>query len=331
MSMDSSLIEKIAREAAEEGFEIMSLHGVGEPLLRKDLREILALLTKLGVWRGWMTSNGTLLTPERAASLYEVGLRGLYISIDTLDADMYKRTRGGKLPKVIENIRKTAKAHPGITFMVGLMEHKEQTKISPELIELFYETFDHLPNISHHVAVNFRFPGAAEDWQIGSAEAALLDSCTQMAYHYTIDAEGRVALCCVDQNTEHVLGNVTQRRIKDIWFDRDNQETFRNIFLGLSGCPGVCYKCVLKKNQRSLADVDPALTLPYTQIELQASAALEAGEMNRAKGLYEHLFRLDPWNTELQSFIRETFSSKEKHSFFRSEANEIQPAADGSA
>jgi len=53
----------------------------GEPLLREDLYEVVAHMTGLGM-RTCIVSNGTLLTPQRAARLYDAGMRTISISVD---------------------------------------------------------------------------------------------------------------------------------------------------------------------------------------------------------------------------------------------------------
>ena len=53
----------------------------GEPLLRKDLEEVVAEMTRLGM-RCCIVTNGTLLSHTRARSLYEAGMRTASVSID---------------------------------------------------------------------------------------------------------------------------------------------------------------------------------------------------------------------------------------------------------
>ena len=64
----------------------------GEPLLRKDLFELMARGMELG-FRYSMTSNGTLITPGKARLLRQNGLRTISISIDGL-SESHDRQRG---------------------------------------------------------------------------------------------------------------------------------------------------------------------------------------------------------------------------------------------
>ncbi len=58
----------------------------GEPLLRPDLPEILALFSRRG-FSTTLLSNGTLLTPEKLQRLVRIGLNDLGISLDTLNPE----------------------------------------------------------------------------------------------------------------------------------------------------------------------------------------------------------------------------------------------------
>ena len=66
----------------------------GEPLLRKDIFELMAAGKEMG-FRYGMTSNGTLITSKAARLLRENGLRTISVSIDGLE-ETHDRQRGLK-------------------------------------------------------------------------------------------------------------------------------------------------------------------------------------------------------------------------------------------
>lgn len=80
----------------------------GEPLLRQDLDRLVKQLVDLpGVEDVALTTNGYLLS-EHADRLKAAGLNRLTVSLDTLNAQKFKRLAGkqGKLNKVLAGIRK---------------------------------------------------------------------------------------------------------------------------------------------------------------------------------------------------------------------------------
>src|SRR5690606_180276 len=66
----------------------------GEPLLRDDLEEIAAHATAGGA-TVVVGTNGTRLTAERIDSLKAAGVRGVAVSVDSLDASYHDRFRHG--------------------------------------------------------------------------------------------------------------------------------------------------------------------------------------------------------------------------------------------
>jgi len=75
------------------GTEMIILTG-GEPLLRKDIYEIARYASGQGIWVV-MGSNGVLITDKVAQKIVECGVRGVAISIDSLNCEKHNRFRGG--------------------------------------------------------------------------------------------------------------------------------------------------------------------------------------------------------------------------------------------
>jgi cyclic pyranopterin phosphate synthase len=95
---------RLIRIFAGLGIERVRLTG-GEPTLRRDLVELVRLLSQLGLKEISLTTNGLKL-PELAAPLAEAGLTRLNISLDSLQADRFsKLTRGAPLAKVLAGIQ----------------------------------------------------------------------------------------------------------------------------------------------------------------------------------------------------------------------------------
>ena len=97
-------IARLARLFVQLGVEKIRLTG-GEPLVRRDLHLLIEKLAPLnGLKDLCLTTNGALLA-ERIDALKQAGLRRVNISIDTLDAEKFKRmTKRGDLNKVLEGI-----------------------------------------------------------------------------------------------------------------------------------------------------------------------------------------------------------------------------------
>ena len=97
-------ITRLAKLFIQCGVEKIRLTG-GEPLVRQDLDHLVEKLAALdGLKDLCLTTNGALLA-ERIGALKRAGLRRVNVSIDTLDADKFKRmTKRGDLNKVLDGI-----------------------------------------------------------------------------------------------------------------------------------------------------------------------------------------------------------------------------------
>ena len=142
-------ITRIARAGVALGVRKLRLTG-GEPLLRKDLPELVAMLAALpGVEDLALTTNGVLL-PRLAGALREAGLQRVTVSLDSLDDGVFgaMNGRGVSAGQVLEGI--TAAQEAGLTpikinvvvqkgvnehTVIDLAEHFRGTGCVPRFIE----------------------------------------------------------------------------------------------------------------------------------------------------------------------------------------------------
>ncbi|MCM3661920.1 GTP 3',8-cyclase MoaA [Georgenia satyanarayanai] len=98
---------RVAEVAAALGIATVRLTG-GEPLLRKDVVDVVARLAQVAGAEGplelSMTTNGLLL-PKLAQDLADAGLQRVNISLDTLQADRFHElTRRNRFTDVLDGI-----------------------------------------------------------------------------------------------------------------------------------------------------------------------------------------------------------------------------------
>lgn len=80
-------------EMRDLGTEMVILTG-GEPLLRKDVYDLARRAAELGLWVV-MGTNGVLLDERVARTMVDCGVKGVGISIDSIDPQKHDRFRGG--------------------------------------------------------------------------------------------------------------------------------------------------------------------------------------------------------------------------------------------
>ena len=89
------------------------LHGIGEPLLNKDLPRFVAYLKERSAHVIFNT-NAILLDQKRGDALAEAALDELRVSLDATTPELYAQLRGvDRLPQVIHNLKAFIERHGG--------------------------------------------------------------------------------------------------------------------------------------------------------------------------------------------------------------------------
>jgi cyclic pyranopterin phosphate synthase len=103
-------IECVVQVAASMGITKVRLTG-GEPLLRSDLKQLIAMIAQTeGIDDVSLTTNGILLSPH-ADELKEAGLKRVNVSLDSLKRDRFKRITGqDKLNEVLSGLEAVRRA-----------------------------------------------------------------------------------------------------------------------------------------------------------------------------------------------------------------------------
>ncbi len=103
-------IARLARIFARHGIEKIRLTG-GEPLVRRNVEKLVAMLAAIPGLDLTLTTNGSLL-PKKAAALKAAGLNRVTVSLDSLDEAVFRRMNDVDFPvaKVLEGIDAAAAA-----------------------------------------------------------------------------------------------------------------------------------------------------------------------------------------------------------------------------
>ena len=123
-------------DLAEFGVPVILFSG-GEPLVRKDLPELADYAVKKGM-RAVISTNGTLITPETARTLKEIGLSYVGISLDGME-EINDRFRGikGAFRSALKGIENCKKA--GIKVGLRFTINKSNAEQIPDIFKLLEE------------------------------------------------------------------------------------------------------------------------------------------------------------------------------------------------
>ena len=124
----------IVEVAVELNIKKIRLTG-GEPLLRQDIVEIVQGIKDRGIEKIYITTNGILLS-EKIEKLKKAGLKGVNISLDTLDREQFNYiTRGGDLERVLQGIEKALNLNLEVKINSVIMKDINENAIE-ELVKL---------------------------------------------------------------------------------------------------------------------------------------------------------------------------------------------------
>ncbi len=117
-------------DLAEFGCPVLLFSG-GEPTMRKDLLELMKYAKDKGM-RVVISTNGTLITPEKARQYAEVGLSYVGVSLDGMEK-VHDQFRGvdGAFRRALEGLENARKAgiKVGLRFTINKRNYKEIPKI----------------------------------------------------------------------------------------------------------------------------------------------------------------------------------------------------------
>ncbi|MFL3025636.1 MAG: GTP 3',8-cyclase MoaA [Candidatus Neomarinimicrobiota bacterium] len=214
-------IKKLIKISEQLGVSKIRFTG-GEPLLRKDISELVKYAVNLnGIKSVNLTTNGILLN-KYLKDLQLAGLSGINISLDTLRSDRFiKITRRNNLRQVLDNIQLAIKSNiPSIKINVVAMRdfnHDElmdfvnltiENDITVRFIEL-------MPFDSHQIWKTGKFYKSKDilkDIQEKSDEIKLIDGSNTEYHALQIQgAKGKVAI--IPSYTRSLCGKCNRIRI----------------------------------------------------------------------------------------------------------------------
>ena len=162
--IDQAFLQRILREAKSVGVTEIGMFLLGESLLVKALPEYVRYAKEqAGIEYVFITTNGSLVNPERAMALVDAGLDSLKFSINAGSRKRYQEMHGvDAFDKVIRNIKwlydyrqKRGLEKPRISVSsIGMGDGFDETDKLREMVKPFVDDFYLLPlyNQGGHVA-----------------------------------------------------------------------------------------------------------------------------------------------------------------------------------
>lgn len=215
-TMEWGLFEKIASEAVEFGIPEIGLNRFGEPLLHPKLADMIAFLKVRGAESVDFTTNGTLLTQDRARDFLEAGIDRIAVSIDGFKKATYEKIRiGASYDQVIENLHNLIELKKKMQVNTIIQLNFVCTKDTISEVEEFYyywrkkiDSFFFIPFMGYtnvRGMSNLRIPKKRV-------------KCYMLYSTLVCSSDGRGGVCCVgDPNLALDIGDLNIRTLKEVW------------------------------------------------------------------------------------------------------------------
>jgi len=238
--MDMDLYKKIVEDCGNYTEHIKSFQPFmdGEPLLDNFLEERIRIAKKAGIRFIQIATNGTLLTRSRARSLVESGLDSIIIALEDIDKDVHEQIRrGSSYNKIISNLENfiSIRSEAGLTrpeIIIRMLGLEENSLHREAFLQHWKTKADQVVIVPVH-----NWGGAIS---LGRKISHPNLECSYLWRQMVILVDGTVALCCLDYDGVHVLGNVYNESLYDIWHGEkfaEYREKFKNCQVDL------CSRC----------------------------------------------------------------------------------------
>ena len=237
----------------------VNLYFQGEPLLHPKLDQLMAQCHRHGIYSSTST-NAHHLTEAKCQALIDAGLSRLIVSIDGLTQETYASYRvGGTLSKVMEGTRNMVEAKrqrgrgPHLVWqflVVGPNEHElpdlleAASACGVDEVEIKTAQLDD-PQDGHplltEAAAHRRYDRdpITGQWTLRNA---LEDACWRMWQGAVLTWDGRVVPCCFDKDAHHVMGQLGDQSMAEIWHNAEYAAFRRTLFADRAGIP-MCTNC----------------------------------------------------------------------------------------
>ena len=240
-SMPLELFQKIVDDCkafkgqdGNPGINVFYVHKDGEPLLHKNIVEMISYAKKANIAKEIrLITNGLFLSPEMNRRLVDSGLDWIRISVNAMTDEKYAQLCGTavSVKKLAENVKDLFLCRKGnLPFMIAKMIDVNRTE---EEKRLFYETFQEICDVCSIEEVGGWSTTGDRDFTLGIKNDSRNGIqhrerfvCPVPFYSLSVNFNGKVGVCCYDWAHQTIVGDAVKESLQDIW-NGDRMYEFR--------------------------------------------------------------------------------------------------------
>lgn len=255
-------IKSLFHEIANHDVTRLALFCNNEPLMDHRLPDLIRLAKSIcPAPELHISTNGSLLTPEKAINLFEAGLDTLSVTVPTLDADQYFNLMGFDLASTLECIEQITHTPAGTILLIStpltyafdgvlMTEYWAARGLKVATWSLEYKDSWGIPGFEE-------LRGPYTDHDDYPCDRPMDQAC--------VLADGQLVLCCRDWTEEVRIGSVLGRSLEELWTSERMRRAQEAIGTGAYGQIPVCRDCSQNPlSSRALHPTDRSLTKEKT-------------------------------------------------------------------
>jgi radical SAM protein with 4Fe4S-binding SPASM domain len=210
---DLNQIKNVINVAANEGLRSINFGAFSEPLINKNLWELISFAHDCGIVDSRVITNGLLLN-RYFDQIFSSGLINLYVSLDAYSNSVYESIRGKGFEKVVRNLNEIIQQkklrNSMLPFIrVSFVEMEQNKHEKHDFINYWINKVDH---VDIQTWSDYKKPASTEE-----LKGDKVFNCRNPWQRLAITAQGEILPCCDFNGRNLVLGNISEMTLMEAW------------------------------------------------------------------------------------------------------------------
>ena len=255
--MDFDLYKKIVTDLKAVGVKEIAPFFFGESFLNANLPEAIRFAKEVGIEYVFLTTNGSIATPDKVKACFEAGLDSLKFSLNYADEDQFQevaRVDPRNWRKMKEHIKEARRIRDEGGFTCKLYasyilydgDQKEKMK------ETLAEVEPHLDEVYALPLYNQAARIEKDGWQFSGGNQGRAENpvepvpCWALFREAHVNYDGTLCACCFSVGDEFIMGDLKTQSFMEAWHS-DKFQTLRQAHLNYDVRGTACEGCIIQE------------------------------------------------------------------------------------